>query len=89
MPLRETAAIGVAFVAIVALDAALIPRYGAEGAAIASAIAYTLGGAAVILVFVRSLPVRLSWLVPRPGDAQMALERFGGSLRWRRRTRRE
>ena len=89
MPLRETAAIGVAFIAIVALDAALIPRYGAEGAAIASAIAYTLGGVAVVLIFVRSLPVRLSSLVPRPGDARVALERFGGSLRWRRRTRRE
>jgi O-antigen/teichoic acid export membrane protein len=87
MPLRETAAIGVSFAAILALDIALIPRYGADGAAIASAIAYSLGGVAVALIFVRSLPARLSWLVPRPADALVALAQLAhlvGSLRRRR-----
>jgi O-antigen/teichoic acid export membrane protein len=89
MPLRETAAIGVAFVAILALDVVLIPRYGADGAALASAIAYTIGGVAVTLIFMRSLTVRPAWLVPRPADALVALEKIGGSVPWRRRPRGE
>jgi O-antigen/teichoic acid export membrane protein len=94
MPLRETAAIGVAFTAIVALDAALIPALGAEGAALASVIAYTLGGFAVALIFLRSLPARTSWLIPRPADAWLAarqltpllatLRRAAASVPWRR-----
>jgi O-antigen/teichoic acid export membrane protein len=50
-PLRETAAISVAFVSILALDVALIPRHGAGGAAIASSIAYTIGGVAAAVIF--------------------------------------
>lgn len=50
-PLRETAAIGVAFGSILALDAVLIPRHGADGAAIASSVAYTIGGAAAAAIF--------------------------------------
>ena len=84
-PLRETAAIGVAFVAIVALDVLLIPAYGANGAAVAATIAYTAGGAAVAALFIRALPARASWLVPRPRDGQMAL----AALRSRRAGRSE
>lgn len=80
MPLRETAAIAVAFVAIVALDAVLIPAHGGTGAAVASTAAYTLGGVAVAILFIRALPARAAWLAPRPRDAAEAvrtLVRFG------------
>jgi O-antigen/teichoic acid export membrane protein len=75
-PLRETAAIGVAFAAIVGLDIALIPAHGADGAAIASTIAYTLGGLAVAVLFIRALPARAAWLVPRPRDVAVVLARL-------------
>jgi O-antigen/teichoic acid export membrane protein len=50
-PLRETAAIASAFAAILALDAVLIPRHGAGGAAVASSISYTIGGVAAAAIF--------------------------------------
>jgi O-antigen/teichoic acid export membrane protein len=83
-PLSETAAIAVAFVAIVGLDVALIPAYEGTGAAIASTIAYTLGGVAVAVLFIRALPVQATALVPRPGDgpeAMRAAARLAGELR--------
>jgi O-antigen/teichoic acid export membrane protein len=67
-PLLETAAIATAFVATTILDVALIPRHGGLGAAIASSAAYTLGGVAVALLFVRAFNTRLWDLVPRPRD---------------------
>jgi O-antigen/teichoic acid export membrane protein len=67
-PLLETAAIGVAFVLVVGLDIALIPAYGAEGAAVASTVAYSCGGVAVVLIFARALGARARDLVPRAGD---------------------
>jgi O-antigen/teichoic acid export membrane protein len=73
MPLRETAAIAFAFVAIVALDAVLIPAHGGTGAAIASTVAYTAGGIAVVAIFARSLPTRARSLIPRPSDVPDAL----------------
>jgi O-antigen/teichoic acid export membrane protein len=64
-PLLETAAIGVSFLTIVALDVLLIPAHGGLGAAIASAVAYTVGGIAVALIFSRALASRVSELAPR------------------------
>jgi O-antigen/teichoic acid export membrane protein len=64
-PLLETAAIGVSFLTIVALDVLLIPAHGGLGAAIASAVAYTVGGIAVALIFSRGLASRVSELAPR------------------------
>jgi O-antigen/teichoic acid export membrane protein len=67
-PLRETAAIAIAFVVVIGLDVLLIPSHAGTGAAIASAIGYTAGGAAVIAIFVRTLPIARRSLVPRAGD---------------------
>ena len=67
-PLLETAAISGAFVCTVALDIILIPSHGGLGAAVASSIAYTLGGVLVALIFTRALNGRLSDLVPRGSE---------------------
>jgi O-antigen/teichoic acid export membrane protein len=80
-PLRETAAIAVAFVAIVVLDVALIPAHGGMGAAVASTVAYTLGGTAAAVIFLRSLGGRPADLVPGPGDVRA----LGGHVRTLRR----
>jgi O-antigen/teichoic acid export membrane protein len=67
-PMLETGAAAVAFVVILALDIALIPAHGGLGAAIASAVAYSVGGIAVALIFTRALHGRLRDLVPRRRD---------------------
>ncbi len=79
-PGSETLAVGAAFVTIVALDVLLIPAHGGDGAAVASTVAYTAGGVAAGLLFVRALPARASWLLPRPAD----LTRVLGAVRARR-----
>ena len=71
-PLLESAAIGVAFVTIIALDFILIPGLGGLGAAIASTVAYSAGGVAVTVLFVRALGARGGDLVPRVADARTA-----------------
>ncbi|MFN2586695.1 MAG: oligosaccharide flippase family protein [Actinomycetota bacterium] len=57
-------------VTIVALDVALIPRYGATGAAVASAAAYWLGAILMYVAFRRVMPRD----EPSPGLAQEARE---------------
>ncbi len=52
----------------IALDLLLIPEHGALGAAVASSVAYTLGGIVIAVVFARSLGARLPDLIPRPSD---------------------
>lgn len=69
-PLRETAAIGVAFVTILVLDVLLIPAYGARGAAIASVVAYSAGGIAAGVIFVWTFGGGAGKLVPRLSDAR-------------------
>ncbi len=64
-PLLETAAIGVAFVLTLVLDLLLVPPYGGLGAAIASTVGYTAGGAAMVILFVRAFGGGISELVPR------------------------
>lgn len=64
-PVLETIAVGVGFVATVALDIALIPPFGGLGAAIASTVAYTAGGIAVVFIFARALGGNLTDLIPR------------------------
>jgi O-antigen/teichoic acid export membrane protein len=83
MPMLETASIAVAFVAIVALDLILIPAHGGLGAAVASTIAYSIGGVAVALIFSRALRGRLRDLLPRGGDLPWLIGRLR-SLRRRR-----
>ena len=81
-PMRETAAIAIAFVAIVILDVALIPSHGGLGAAVASTLAYSAGGVAAALIFVRTLPGPRGDLLPRAADLR-ALGRQVGALRRR------
>ncbi|HET9162299.1 MAG TPA: oligosaccharide flippase family protein [Solirubrobacterales bacterium] len=83
-PLRETLGVGVSFVSMVALDLLLIPPHGGMGAAIASSIAYSVGGLAVAGVFIWTLSAKASWLLPRPADARELVGLAGRLLRLRR-----
>jgi O-antigen/teichoic acid export membrane protein len=76
-PLRETVAVGSAFVVILVLDILLIPPHGGMGAAIASAVGYTGGGLVISVVAGRTLGFRPLDLLPRPSD----LVTFAGRLR--------
>jgi O-antigen/teichoic acid export membrane protein len=80
-PLRETAAIAVAFVVVIGLDVLLIPTHAGTGAAIASAIGYSAGGVAVVAIFRRTLPIARGALVPRAGDLQHLLHQVGALAR--------
>jgi O-antigen/teichoic acid export membrane protein len=64
-PGLETAAAGAAFVATLALDILLIPSLGGNGAAIASTLAYTVGGTAAVVIFTRSFRFPPTDLRPR------------------------
>lgn len=54
-PLLESVAVATAFICTLALDAILIPQHGGVGAATASTIAYSLGGIAAGVLFVRTI----------------------------------
>jgi len=58
----------VAFVTVLVLDFILIPDHGGMGAAVASAVSYTLGGLAGAVIFCRALGARITDLLPRPSD---------------------
>ena len=77
-PLLSTAASGVGLAFTVALDLLLIPQHGGLGAAVASTIAYTAGGAAAGLLFVRALGARWDDLRPRTADLRHLLHQAGG-----------
>ena len=66
-PLHASASEATALVASIALNLVLVPFYGGLGAAIAAALAFTIGGATVSGVFGRVIGVPLRELVPR-GD---------------------
>jgi O-antigen/teichoic acid export membrane protein len=74
-PMLETAAIASAFTATIILDVLLIPPYAGLGAAIASSVAYTAGGVAVVLLFTRAFGGRFGDLVPRRRDIADLRER--------------
>jgi O-antigen/teichoic acid export membrane protein len=80
-PLLETGAVAVSFVAVFALDFALIPDHGGLGAAVASAVSYTLGGLAAVVIFGRALGGRAGDLVPRPGDLLLLGRNLSGRFR--------
>ena len=67
-PMLETAAAAAAFIVVLVLDLVLIPAHGGLGAAIASAVGYSVGGVAVAVIFTRALEGRLRDLFPRPRD---------------------
>ena len=70
-PLLETAAISIGFIATLALDIILIPSHAGVGAAIASTVAYTIGGMAAAFIFSRSLGTGLRELSPRHGEVRV------------------
>jgi O-antigen/teichoic acid export membrane protein/peptidoglycan/xylan/chitin deacetylase (PgdA/CDA1 family) len=57
-----------------ALDFALIPFFGADGAAVAATAAFLGGGAASIWALRKELPFQLLELVPSRGDAAFAVQ---------------
>jgi O-antigen/teichoic acid export membrane protein len=67
-PTLASLAAGVAFLATIVLDVLLIPPYGGAGAAVASVLAYTAGGLASAVLFLRAFGVGPGELVPRPGE---------------------
>jgi O-antigen/teichoic acid export membrane protein len=67
-PLRQTAATGVVLIATIVLDVILIPLRGGFGASIASTVAYTVGGVAMVILFVRSTDATVRGLVPTRRD---------------------
>jgi O-antigen/teichoic acid export membrane protein len=67
-PLLSTAAVAVAFVLTVVLDLLLIPAHGHFGAAIASTAAYTAGGIAAVVLFLRALDVPPAEIIPQSDD---------------------
>ena len=75
-PLLETAAAAAAFAVILALDILLIPAHGGLGAAIASAVGYSVGGVAVALIFTRAFNGRLRDLLPRLRDLRWLRKRL-------------
>jgi O-antigen/teichoic acid export membrane protein len=78
-PMLGNAALAVAFATTVALDVILIPRYGGLGAAIASTTAYLAGGAAVAIIFTRTLRGEIRDLVPRARDLRAAVSLLRGA----------
>ncbi len=73
-PTLASIAIAVAFAVAIVLDIVLIPRYGGNGAAIASAVSYTMGGLAVSLIFARVLRVELTSLLPRTSELPLFVQ---------------
>jgi len=71
-PLLESLAIGTALVATIVLDLALIPPFGGRGAAVASTIAYSVGGVLALTIVFRALGAKLQDLRPHRGDLSLA-----------------
>jgi O-antigen/teichoic acid export membrane protein len=70
-PLLESAAMGVGFSVALVLYLLLIPRFGGEGAAIASTIAYSCAGLAALVLACRAFSLRVMDLVPRSSDLRL------------------
>jgi O-antigen/teichoic acid export membrane protein len=69
LPSLSSVAPSVCFVVGIALDLALIPFFGASGAAAAASGAYLAGGLSAVLIYRRRTSFRLRELViPRSGD---------------------
>jgi O-antigen/teichoic acid export membrane protein len=71
-----------------ALDAVLIPLYGAQGAAGAASAAFIAGGVASLVAFDLAVPFRIRALVPTTADARTIVGVISG-YRARRRTSRD
>ena len=80
-PVLASTAIGAGFAATIVLDVILIPPYGGLGAAIASSLAYTAGGLAIVLIFSRALASPVADLLPRRGELRLYWRTVSGRLR--------
>jgi O-antigen/teichoic acid export membrane protein len=69
-PVLSSIALSAGFLCTLVLDILLIPPYAGIGAAVASAIAYTVAGLAMSLFFVRALGARARDLAPRVEDVR-------------------
>jgi O-antigen/teichoic acid export membrane protein len=69
-PMLATAAAAVTFVTLVVLMVLLVPTLGAQGAAIGTASAFLVGGAAVAAIFLRHFGGRARLLVPGTDDVR-------------------
>ncbi len=83
-PLLESASMGIGFVVAIVLYVLLIPPLGADGAAIGSAVAYTVAGVAAAAFLVRALGVPVGQLVPRPADVKTVVGIAARAARSRR-----
>jgi O-antigen/teichoic acid export membrane protein len=69
LPSLSSVAPAVCFVVGVALDFALIPFFGASGAAAAASVGYLAAGLTALLVYRRRAPFHwIELVVPKPGD---------------------
>jgi O-antigen/teichoic acid export membrane protein len=82
-PLLSSLALGSGFLCTIALDIVLIPPYAGIGAAVASAIAYTVAGAVMSVFFVLALGASRHDLVPKAGELASYLSLARASLRRR------
>ena len=72
LPTRSSVAAVACFGVGLALDLALIPYFGASGAAAAASGAYIAGGLTALLLYRARAPFRLRELaVPQPGDFEV------------------
>jgi O-antigen/teichoic acid export membrane protein len=67
-PVLSSVAMGAGFVCTVVLDVLLIPPYAGIGAAVASTIAYSVAGAAMMFFFVRALEGKAAELLPTAAE---------------------
>lgn len=67
-PGMATMGAAAAFAVTIVLDVLLIPAHGGGGAAVASSIAYVVGGATIALVFLRVFRLPARSLAPRPTE---------------------
>ena len=75
---------GAALVVTVLLDLLLIPRFGFDGAAMASLVAYTVGAGVLLVAYVAVTGAHVLALVPTPRDATDLLTAGWSLLRGRR-----
>jgi O-antigen/teichoic acid export membrane protein len=80
-PLLETAAVSVSAVAIIALDLILIPHHAGMGAAIASTVAYSAGGVAILVIGTRHFGLALRELLPGRSDLRAVADLVSGLRR--------
>jgi Na+-driven multidrug efflux pump len=66
---------GTALIATVVLDLTLIPRFGIEGAALASFLAYSVGAIVIVLAYRRTTGASVREFVPRLDDVRWLVAR--------------